>query len=201
MSNQTLQFYKNNNNELVEQYNSVSFESVHQDWLEFLTEKGDLILDVGAGSGRDALWLENKGYKVIAVDPVAEFYEQFKLNNQNDNIEWIVDSLPKLNKLEKYHNQISLILLSAVWMHLTTQERINSFKTFTKLNKKNGLLVITLRHGNSPDERIMYSVSTEEIKILVKQSKYQIKSIKKSVDQLTRSEVYWETVVLEKIKK
>ena len=203
MPDQTLLFYKNNNEKLIKQYNSVSFETVHQDWLEFLPKKCSLILDVGAGSGRDALWLYNHGYQVIAVEPVAEFLGQFKVSQQavfkKNKFEWIVDSLPELTQLKKYTEQVSFILLSAVWMHLTAEERINSFDTFSKLNKKNGLLVISLRHGKSPDERLMHPVSIDEIKTMASQYYYQVKAIKKSADQLSRSEVFWETIVLEKI--
>lgn len=208
MSNQTLQFYKNNNEQLIQQYNSVSFESVHQDWLEFLPQNGSLIVDVGAGSGRDALWLYDHHYQVIAVDPVVEFFEQFKKNSPhnyparnypNSKFEWVVDSLPELNQLQKYTRQVSLILLSAVWMHLTTEERIQSFHTFSKLNKQNGLLVISLRHGKSPDERLMYSVSIDEIETIANECHYQIKAAKQSDDQLSRTDVFWETIVLEKV--
>jgi len=199
MTNLTLNFYQKNNKKLTAQYNSINFESVHQDWLSFLPEKGALIADIGAGSGRDAIWLSNQGYEVISVEPIIEFYDQFKLNQKDKNIEWVIDSLPMLKKLEKYKNQISLMLLSAVWMHLTTEERITSFDTFSKLNKQNGLLIISLRHGNSPDERQMYPVSIEEIEILANKFDYQIKTVKQSDDQLSRKEVFWETVVLEKI--
>ncbi|NOQ78427.1 MAG: methyltransferase domain-containing protein [Gammaproteobacteria bacterium] len=203
MTGQTLQFYKKNNKQLIQQYDSVNFETVHQDWLAYLPPKGELIVDVGAGSGRDVFWLVEHGYKVIAVDPVIEFYEQFKKKTQEnfngDEIRWLVDSLPDLSKLENYKNQVSMILLSAVWMHLSTQERINSFQTFSILNNQHGLLVITLRHGTSPDERLMYPVSIAEIESLATRYHYQVKTIKQSDDQLSRTEVFWETIVLEKI--
>ncbi|MCU7800250.1 MAG: class I SAM-dependent methyltransferase [gamma proteobacterium symbiont of Lucinoma myriamae] len=200
---QTLQFYKKNNERLVQQYDSVNFKAVHQDWLAYLPSKDALIVDVGAGSGRDVFWLAEHGYKVVAVDPVIEFFEQFKKKSKgsfrDDQIKWVVDSLPDLSKLENYKNQVSMILLSAVWMHLTTQERINSFQTFSTLNNQHGLLVITLRYGASPDERLMYPVSIAEIKSLATQYHYQIKTIERSDDQLSRTEVFWETIVLEKI--
>ena len=201
--NITLNFYQKNNNQFTSQYNSVDFESVHQDWLEFLPEAGALIADIGAGSGRDTSWLFEQGYNVIAVEPVVEFFEQFKIASKtsylnDDNFEWIIDSLPELYQLKKYQNQISLILLSAVWMHLTTEERMKSFHVFSKLNKKNGLLIISLRHGKSPDQRVMYPVSIDEIKTMAIKYDYQIKAIKKSNDRLSRLEVFWETIVLEK---
>lgn len=203
MTDQTLQFYKKNNERLVQQYDSVSFKTIHQDWLAYLPPKDALIVDVGAGSGRDVFWLAEHGYKVVAVDPVIEFFEQFKKKSQgsfrDDQIKWVVDSLPDLSKLVKYKNQVSMILLSAVWMHLTAQERINSFQTFSTLNKRHGLLVITLRHGTSPDERLMYPVSIAEIENLATQYYYQIKTIKQSDDQLNRTKVFWETIVLEKL--
>lgn len=205
MANQTLNFYKRNNERLIKQYNSVSFESVHQDWLEFLPKKGRLIVDVGAGSGRDVFWLSERGYQVIAVEPVLEFFDQFKKFKQcrghKDDINWIVDSLPDLKQLQEYSQQISLILLSAVWMHLNTEERIKSFQAFSKLNKTNGLLIITLRHGKSPDERLMYPVSVAEIETLAYEYHYQVIAIKKSHDKLSRYDVFWETIVLEKNKE
>ena len=33
------------------------------------------VLDIGAGTGRDALWLGQQGFQVVAVEPVIELYE------------------------------------------------------------------------------------------------------------------------------
>ena len=50
-----------------DQYQSLTFEQVHQDWLSFLCGKAGLALDVGAGSGRDASALATQGWDVVAV--------------------------------------------------------------------------------------------------------------------------------------
>lgn len=195
--NQTLNFYKKNNKKLIQQYNSVSFESVHKDWLEYLPSRNSLVIDIGAGTGRDALWLGQQGFQVVAVEPVIEFYENVNIDKAT-NIKWITDSLPDLKKVEQYHHKASLILLSAVWMHLTADERNKSFARFSKLNKQNGLLVISLRHGESPDERVMHVVSVNELQDLASKNNYRVKDIKQSGDKLKRTDVYWETVILEK---
>lgn len=200
--NSTLNYYRRNSLQLAEQYNSVSFENIHKDWIKYLPKKESIVIDIGAGSGRDAVWLSEQGYKVVAVEPVVEFYTQF-LNVYSEttvleNINWIVDQLPELKKLEGYRNKASLILLSAVWMHLKEKERKQAMKKLSFLCMDNGLLVISLRFGQSPDERRMYPVSIDELKLLGRQNNFKIKKISKSPDQLKRNDVFWQTVVLEK---
>ncbi|MCP4076670.1 MAG: class I SAM-dependent methyltransferase [Gammaproteobacteria bacterium] len=198
MKNKTLDCYKNNNVELSAQYNSVDFIKVHEDWLEYLPSKGSLILDVGAGSGRDALWLAQHGHEVKAVEPVTEFIENFKANNAAPLFEWVVDSLPLLSTLNKYANSFDLVLLSAVWMHLTPKQREQSFQTLSCLNKPGGLLIISLRHGASPDQRMMLPVSINEIELLANKYQYKVLDNKQSSDQLNRTDVVWETVILKR---
>ncbi|MDH6569260.1 protein-L-isoaspartate O-methyltransferase [Streptomyces sp. SAI-208] len=53
-------------------YESVSFEDVHGALLDLLPPAPARVLDVGAGTGRDAAALAGRGYTVDAVEPVAE---------------------------------------------------------------------------------------------------------------------------------
>jgi protein-L-isoaspartate O-methyltransferase len=53
------------------QYEGVPAHAVH-DWLvDLLPSPPAAVLDVGAGSGRDAAWLAAQGYDVVAVEPSA----------------------------------------------------------------------------------------------------------------------------------
>ena len=54
---------------LVPEYEPLSFEEVHAAVPDRLLESGGCILDVGAGSGRDAAWFAEKGHKVVVVEP------------------------------------------------------------------------------------------------------------------------------------
>ncbi|MEP4259460.1 MAG: SAM-dependent methyltransferase, partial [Rhizobiaceae bacterium] len=58
-----------------DQYQSLAFEQVHQDWLSFLGDKQGLALDVGAGSGRDSSALAARGWDVVAVEPATGLRE------------------------------------------------------------------------------------------------------------------------------
>ena len=59
-------YYSKNAETLADNYNSVPVESVHKDWLGQLPKEG-MVLDVGAGSGRDARFMAAKGLNVVAV--------------------------------------------------------------------------------------------------------------------------------------
>jgi hypothetical protein len=53
------------------QYQSLTFDQVHGDGLFQLDGKTGLALDVGAGSGRDAAALADRGWGLVAVEPAA----------------------------------------------------------------------------------------------------------------------------------
>jgi len=50
-------------------YESVTFEHVHDWLLSALPDRPGIVLDVGAGTGRDAAWLAAHGHEVVALKP------------------------------------------------------------------------------------------------------------------------------------
>ena len=58
---------------LVPEYESLSFEDIHAAVLDLLPDSAGCILDVGAGTGRDAAWFAANGHNVVAVEPSARF--------------------------------------------------------------------------------------------------------------------------------
>ncbi|MBA6348309.1 bifunctional 2-polyprenyl-6-hydroxyphenol methylase/3-demethylubiquinol 3-O-methyltransferase UbiG [Colwellia sp. BRX8-9] len=191
-----MEFYSNNAHQLFEQYESVSFETVHQEWLSMIPDSGD-ILDVGSGSGRDAAWFAKKNLHVTAVEPAGELLNLAKRNHTYQNIIWLKDSLPSLSKVVYSNTQFDLILISAVWMHLTNAERKQTIAILKKLLVKGGKLVITLRHGDFNDGRVTYPLSIKELRELAKNSSMNILlETQISDDELGRGNVKWQTVVL-----
>ena len=146
MSSQT--FYGNNANALYEKYQSLSSEEIHSDWLDHIPCTKALILDVGAGSGRDSFWLASKGHEVIAVEPSDELRGRAQAV-KNPSVLWLKDSLPSLSEVYKLGNKYELILLSAVWNHISPNDRDRAFRKLANLLSPGGKLVITLRQGPS----------------------------------------------------
>jgi len=54
----TLDAYNREADSLSARYESRSFEEIHSDALDLLPDSTTPVLDIGAGSGRDAAWIE-----------------------------------------------------------------------------------------------------------------------------------------------
>ncbi|MGP8304595.1 class I SAM-dependent methyltransferase [Vibrio sp. YIC-376] len=194
-----ISYYNKNAVELAKQYNSLSFESVHSSWKQYWPEKGANVLDVGAGSGRDAQWFSQQDCSVVAVEP-ASALRRLAISNSSAQILWVEDSLPALASVNELSRQYDLILLSAVWMHLTTKQRTESMKVLSLLLSEKGKLVITLRHGSFVDGRETYGVSVTEIEEIGRYLGLSVCHVVDGEDSLMRAEIMWQTVILESSK-
>ena len=65
----TINPYNRGFREFTAAYEAFGFEDIHADAPPFLPSTPGLVLDVGAGSGRDAAWFANHGCEVIAAEP------------------------------------------------------------------------------------------------------------------------------------
>jgi 2-polyprenyl-3-methyl-5-hydroxy-6-metoxy-1,4-benzoquinol methylase len=156
------QGYAEQVDELVERYEAMDFADKHEAVLHLLPETPGRALDIGAGSGVDAAWLAQKGYRVAAVEPMNEFRSRAMALHPSPSIEWIDDSLPRLELILGRKQRFNLVMLTAVWMHLDQEERRLAMPNVASLLEPNGILLMSLRHGPVPKGRIMYEVSAEE---------------------------------------
>ena len=193
----TIDHYNLNASRFFSQYESQSAGSLHSSWMSHLNGMDGLALDIGAGSGRDALYLAKNGFEVFAVEPSEKLRSLAQAKNDHPNISWFDDSLPELKVIHSLNIKCDLILLSAVWMHIPRSSRSRAFRKVANLLKPGGKLVITLRYGDSPDEREMHDVSFSEISHFAKSHALKIVTHKSDDDKLKRKDVSWETVVLQ----
>ncbi len=202
-----MSLYNDNAAELFRQYEAVSATEVHQCWLGQLQQPPTgHALDIGAGSGRDARFLASLGFVVTAVEPADLLREQAiaywqQLSAPGRDINWLADQLPDLPKVVALKHSFDLVLLSAVWMHLTPAERERALPVLSCLMAPKALLVLTLRHGNFSDGRSSYPVSSEELLQLISHRQLSLTPIlitHLEPDALGRSDVLWQTVVLKK---
>lgn len=177
-------------------YESVRTEGVHSDWLSLLPDTKLLVLDVGAGSGRDAAWFARQGHEVVAVEPAREMRKRAKTLHSHPAIHWLDDRLPALDEVHALDYRFDVILLSAVWMHVPESQRDRAFRKLTDLLKPSGLLVFTLRSKPADDGRAMYPVSAEDLRHRANQRALEVlRDRSRTTDAIGRKGVQWSTVV------
>ena len=108
---------------LVQQYESISFDKAHASILHLLPEPPARVLDIGAGTGRDAAGFAGLGCCITAVEPTAELRVRAIELHTSPRIEWLDDSLPELSRLAGRRETFDVVMLTAVWMHLDEQQR------------------------------------------------------------------------------
>ncbi len=148
--------------ELVARYEAIDFTTKHRSVLALLPPAPASAIDIGAGTGRDAAWLAERGYRVVAVEPTEALRTRAIALHPSPAIEWVDDSLPALGKVVAQGRRSDLVMLTAVWMHLDAGERSDAMARVAALVAPGGLLVITLRHGPVPEGRVMFAVSADE---------------------------------------
>jgi len=146
--------------DLADQYESVTFAEVHADALYLMPAAPARVLDVGAGTGRDAAALTAIGHRVTAVEPAAGLRERGRALHADRAITWIDDHLPALASLGG--RRFDLVLLTAVWMHLDTAERAPAMRRLAALLAPGGTALLVLRHGPIPAGRHMFDIPDEE---------------------------------------
>tara|TARA_R100000005_G_scaffold89631_1_gene60323 strand:- start:24724 stop:25353 length:630 start_codon:yes stop_codon:yes gene_type:complete len=190
-------FYDKHAVALATQYRAADVDTVHEAWVsEIAASTPGLACDIGAGSGRDANWLAEKGWDVIAVEP-SQGMRELAIPKSHANVTWLDDSLPELFRLRALGHRFDLVLLSAVWQHLPPGQRERAFRILTELLKPGGTLVITLRHGTDElenRERGFHPVSAAELAVFAQRRAVVMRDPVTQPDE-TRAHLQWETLV------
>ncbi|MFD8421064.1 class I SAM-dependent methyltransferase [Streptomyces sp. NPDC059466] len=187
-------YYTLNAADLGQRYGSVSFEDVHGGVLDLLPPAPAKVLDVGAGTGRDAAALARRGYEVVAAEPVDELRQVAQQLHPGEDVCWVADALPALSRLE---GTFDVVLLSAVWMHLPPSQREQAMERLAVLLAPMGLLVVSLRRGDPPTDRVMFDVPAEEVVQEGERAGLRaVRVVEEGTDRLGRAAVWWQAVVL-----
>ena len=147
---------------LARQYESITFVEAHAPYLHLIPAAPARVLDIGAGTGRDAAALAEMGHQVVAAEPTAEMRAHAARLHTSPRIEWVDDSLPDLAVLTARGDTFDLVMMTAVWMHLDDDQRRRAMPSVARLVRPGGLLTMTLRYGPVPAGRRMFVVTADE---------------------------------------
>lgn len=147
---------------LARQYESITFAEAHRPYLHLIPTTPSRVLDIGAGTGRDAAALAEIGHRVVAAEPTAEMRAHAMRLHPSPAIEWLDDSLPDLAVLSARGEAFDLVMMTAVWMHLDADQRRRAMPKVAALVRPGGTLILSLRYGPVPAGRRMFAVTAEE---------------------------------------
>ena len=148
--------------ELFKRYESIAPNETHRAVLHLIPRPPASVLDIGAGTGRDAAWFAEMGHRVVAVEPTEALRRGAMRLHPGSGIDWVDDSLPDLALLRARRQRFDLVMLTAVWMHLDAEQRARAMPNVAALVANPGRVIMTLRHGPVPEGRRMFEVTAEE---------------------------------------
>jgi SAM-dependent methyltransferase len=147
---------------LLRRYETVSFADHHRAVSHLFPPPPARILDIGAGTGRDAAGFAALGHRVVAAEPTAAMRRGAMALHPSPAIEWVDDSLPDLAVLRARGEAFDLIMMNAVWMHLDIWQRRRAMPNVAALLADRAAIVMSLRYGPIPPGRRMFRVSARE---------------------------------------
>lgn len=162
MRREILKGYADAAADLAERFERFTTEEVLAPVEAYLPKAPSRILDIGAGTGRDAAWFTAAGHDVVAVEPVDAFRAAGAARHKPSSLTWLDDTLPRLTRTVALGQRFDLILLSAVWHHLDDTERAQAMPILAGLLSPKGRLVLSIRHGEGAPMRYAYPVRVSD---------------------------------------
>ena len=130
--------------------------------IEHFPQQPSYVLDIGAGTGRDAAWLASLSHTVVAVEPVDALLHAGISKHKSPNIFWVNDTLPQLWQTIAIGKTFDVILLCAVWQHLEDADRQIAVSALRRLTSENGKIIMSIRHGAGAPTRPVFPANVSD---------------------------------------
>lgn len=151
-------------------------------------EKGAMILDIGCGSGRDLLWLHNKGFKPTGLERALKLAELARKNSGCPVIE--ADFLDYDFTQVKYN----AVLLVGSLVHLDQFKFPSTLTSICQALYDAGYIHLTLKEGEgkqiSPDGRVFTLWQQQQLEEIFTRQKLTILDCSRQVSKIRKSDVW-----------
>lgn len=139
MPEHTKQYYQENAAGFIANTSYLDLSEIYQRFIKYLPNSA-CILDLGCGSGRDALAFEQMGFKVNAMDQCPEFVQH---TQQLIKGAVTCTTFSELSAIETYNG----IWACASLLHVPSLEMPEIFQKIGDALKSKGVLYTSFKHG------------------------------------------------------
>jgi SAM-dependent methyltransferase len=148
MDERTLGVYDRNAAEIAARHRAGAHQRLHEALRDHLL-KGQPTADIGAGSGRDTVWLSVNGFPAVAYEPSAGMRRELAAAYPALNVREA--TLPGLDAIPgaSFVN----VLCAAVLMHLPADSLSDALRNLARITKPGGRLALTYRTSQTGADR------------------------------------------------
>lgn len=150
------------NGDFIERVEAISSADLLMPVSKHLPKQPSHVLDVGAGTGRDAAWFASLSHTVLAVEPVDALREAGMAKHLSPKISWLKDALPELSHTISLRQKFNFIILCAVWQHLGAADRRGALSALRRVTVDGGKVVISIRHGPGAPTRPVFPANVAD---------------------------------------
>lgn len=202
MDDRTLKFYSENANEVFLRYKDINSGITGE--LSKIFKSGEIVLDIGSGSGRDILLLLKAGVDAYGLEPSAELSNRSMKEFPELKKRLFRGSIPNDIK-EVKGKTFDGIICSAVLMHIPEEDIFDSVYSIRNLLKDKGKLVISIptKRDDVDDMsrdhygRLMVLRDPWSYKLLFERIGFKLRDYSINRDALNRSGIEWATMIFD----
>ena len=175
-----------------------SMEEVMKPFVELLSEESENaeVLDLGCGSGRDTLLLEEYGFYVTPMDGSEEMCKLAEVNTDKEVLQMTYDEM-------EFDDVFDGIWACASLIHLTEDEMRKVMKKLVQALKENGVLYFSVHKGDRDGiyhGRYFHDYNRRELQSLMEEYP-ELEVVDIWTTQDVRSEKLWLNVLARKTGK
>lgn len=118
----------------------LSMEEMLEPFMELLPENAE-VLDLGCGSGRDALFLDEEGYSVTAMDGSGEMCKLASIHTGKEVLHLTLEEM-------EFDDVFDGIWACAILGHVSPDQIQETMKKIMRALKEDGILYFSVRKGD-----------------------------------------------------
>jgi len=194
MSNKTISYYNSNANELSIRYNSLDFIKI-QKLISMYLIGANKVLEIGCGSGRDANYMVNNGFDVIALDGSEDMLKNAEANYPKLKGKLVKAVLP--DEFPTFKTKFDAAYSIATLMHFNKMEIEIILQKMKAVLKSNSPVYISVSGQRSiVDNRFFIKFTKEDWTNIFEQNGFIINEIIESQDSSERG-IIWYSFLME----